>query len=95
MVQGFANMNLGMNTMVQNKPRGRGGYGGGGGRGGERGDRRGDRGGHTREREAKLPESKEVQSGRELAKMCNPELKSVNPEDFVVPDFARMFVIKS
>lgn len=87
-------MNLGMNTMMHNKKNyggynnNRGGRGGGGYRrgGGDREPK------HERE---KPTESKEVQSGREMAKMCNPELKHVNPEDFTVPDFARMFVIKS
>lgn len=78
MVQGFANMNMGMSTMTSSKPRGRGGQRGGGDRRGGGGYGGGERGGgHTRERDSKKGEeiTKEMQTGRDLAKMCNPELK--------------------
>lgn len=34
-------------------------------------------------------------AGREMAKLCNPQLKEVNDAEFKMQNFARFFVIKS
>lgn len=75
MMQGFSNMNLGMNNLIPGKkPRG-GGYGdnsyGSRGRGGYN-----PRKDHRNENKGKeSTEGKENTSGRDMALKCNPDLK--------------------
>lgn len=88
LVAGFNNMNLGVNSMMLKKPNNRGNHN-------SRGFRHGPNRPPPEMRREGGSGDPNSTSGRELAKQCNSDLKDCNPEDFIVPEFARFFVIKS